>query len=123
MGNLEFQKTKKAWAVVTNTDCNEGRGYEKTFAVCELKATAIRKGKGKYIQGSNCPVHEVDIYMINNRWYIPMEPEFPTKEDENLEVIFRAEDAKRKKIEEALQRAKGLGLSEEELALLGYKGK
>jgi hypothetical protein len=119
--NVEVKKVKKAWAVSTNTDCNEGRGYDYTFAVCEAKATAIRRGKGTYIQGSNCPIHEVEVYLINNRWYIPMDPVSPTKEDSAQELILQAEEVKRQKVKAALEKAKELGLSDEELALLGYK--
>lgn len=121
MKTINIEKTKKAWAVGTNTDCTEGRGYEYTFAVCEAKATAIRKGHRNYIQGSNCPVHEVDIYFFNNRWYIPMDPISPTKEDRENEVILQAEEVKRQKINAVLEKAKGFGLSDEELSLLGYK--
>lgn len=119
--NVEVTKVKKAWAVSTNTDCSEGRGYEYTFAVCEAKATAIRRGKGNYIQGSDCPVCEVEVYRINNCWYIPMDPVSPTKEDSAQELIFQAEEAKRQKIITVLEKAKGLGLTDEELILLGYK--
>lgn len=119
--NLNIKDVKRAWAVTTNTDCTEGRGYEYTMVVCEAKATAIRRGKGNYIQGSNCPIHEVEVYRINNRWYIPMDPISPTSEDAKQEVILQAEEVKRQKINAVLEKAKGFGLTDEELTLLGYK--
>ncbi len=119
--NLNVRDVKRAYAVTNNTDCTEGRGYEYTMAVCEAKATAIRKGKKNYIQGSDCPIHEVKVYLIGNCWYIPMDPVSPTKEDSEAELIIQAEDLKRQKIQSVLEKAKLLGLSDEELTLLGYK--
>lgn len=52
-------ETKTYYSVYTNSDLTEGRGYHIPLALCESESTAVRLGKKKYVQGSDCPVNEL----------------------------------------------------------------
>ena len=102
-------KTEKGvWVVWTNTYLTEGRGQRYPLAVCELKATAIRLGKGKYVQGSDCPVSEVNALHWNDMWYVPGRIIRPTTEDEKKQ---KQNDLQKKAEAKALE----LGLTTEEI--------
>lgn len=100
------------WAVMTNTDLTEGRGREYVKEYCETKATALRRGKRGYVQGTDCPVGTTTVFKINNTYYAPMDITPSTAEDRKLE------DEMYKKLE-VLEKAKTLGLTEQELKTLG----
>lgn len=112
--NRTIQGTKKVWAVWTNTDLTEGRGYKKILAVCGKKATAIRLGRKKYVQGSDCPITESVAIYFNNQWFIPGEIHLCSIGDDEVQ---RALDKK----EAAIQKAKDAGLSKLDLIDLGIK--
>lgn len=105
---------KEVWVVEGNTDCTEGKGFPTILAVCDAKATALRIGKGKYVQGSNCPVYKsiaVKLENQGNRWFVPgkIEPVsgVDIKEQERLDAV-----------EAAQEKAKQAGLTDEDIALL-----
>ena len=62
---------KNFWVVYTNSDLTEGRGREFPLAVCELKSTAIRLGKNNYVQGSDCPVRQMELFEHEGKLYVP----------------------------------------------------
>ena len=108
---MEIQETKKIWIAVTNTDCTEGRGFQRPKAICETKATAIRLGKKGYIQGSDCPVEDGIAVKVNDRWFYPWIMERASKED----------IAAQKKLDEyqaVLNKARELGLTPEDIKAL-----
>ena len=113
--------TKTIYVAYTNTDCTEGRGQEIAFAVSECESTVIRLGSKRYIQGSNCPIEQRQAVKIENRWYVPMDCvpfQQPTIDDRKHEARLIAEKELKAKKDEALQRAKDLGLSAEDLKIL-----
>lgn len=115
---IKVEHAKTAFAVCSNTDLTEGRGSEYPMHICEAEATAKRLSKGRYVMGTDCPIREVEIFTHKNIWYGPIGIVPPTAEDIfNQHWIDGENEAKRKK-EAAIERAKSLGLSDEELEAL-----
>ena len=105
---------RTVWVAYTNTDCTEGRGYDKPIAACSIEATAIRLAKGQYVQGSDGPVRPMELVKIDNLWYAPTTAIHivdPTRTDEQAQ---KALDAKR----EAIAKAKAAGLTDDDLKAL-----
>lgn len=105
---------KTFWVTYTNSDLTEGRGREIPLAVCELKSTAIRLGKNNYVQGSDCPVRQMELFEHEGKLYVPFSiinviP--PTKVD-----IVKQETEDKKN--EVLSRIKQAGFSEEDIKIL-----
>ena len=103
---------KMAYAAYTNTDLNEGRGYEEVLVICEMKATAARIGKKKYVQGGDCPVRPIKLYKYGNSWFGPVQVEQPSDADIQIETVARNRAS-------VLEKAKALGLSDADIAILG----
>ncbi|MBA7800573.1 hypothetical protein HV170_03430 [Citrobacter freundii] len=55
---MEILESKDVWVTIGCRDNTEGRGPSYVMHVCESKETAIRLGKKKYVQGSDCPVEK-----------------------------------------------------------------
>jgi hypothetical protein len=109
-----MSNTKQFYIAYTNTDCTEGRGHDVPIAVCELEATAKRIAKKQYVQGSDGPVRGVNSVNIDGKWYIPTEAI-------NIIKPSKADIAEQARVEAkqcALEKAKALGLSEEEINAL-----
>ncbi len=112
---------KKATVFVAyiNSDLTEGKGFSIPLVVCQTKTTAMRLGKGKNVQGSNALVRPVDLIEIEEngvaKWYAPVDKclniILPSKQDREVEK----QNATREKL---IQKAKDLGLSDEEITLL-----
>jgi hypothetical protein len=114
-------KTKTFYAAFTNTDCTEGRGQQIAFAISECESTVERVGKKGYIMGSDCPISEVQVIDVDGRWYVPLHSvplKFPTAEDMKQEAARIARKELKRKKDEAIERAKSLGMSDEDIALL-----
>ena len=111
-------KERIVYTVWTNQDLTEGRGYEYPLAVCETESTARRLGKGRYVQGSDCSVTETTLYLIANKWYGPVAVVSPTKEDAAAEVKLQAVKAAAAAKLAAINKARALGLSDEDIAAL-----
>ena len=112
-----MNEKKTIWVAFSNTDCNEGRGYDYPVAVCTTEATARRLARKQYIQGSDGPVREMVMVKIDGEWFAPREAIYlyePTREDIASQVTI---DAKRA----ALVRAVAAGLSDDDLKALGYR--
>lgn len=102
------------WAVYTNDDLTEGRGRQFVKHFCKTQATAVRLAKRGYVQGTDCPVEPVKAIMVEGKYFLPtsmLNIVPPTKEDEDQQR--RIDDQKR-----ALEKAKALGLSDDEIAAL-----
>lgn len=131
MSEFHVIESKQSFVVWANEDTTEGRGCVKVVAVCETEATARRLAKGKDVQGTDGQVMELPIFLLgipgkrpitsNAYWYGPLGPNQvvrPTKADKHEEGRLAEERAKRDRGEKALQRARELGLSEEDIAAL-----
>ena len=103
-------ETKVLFVTYTNSDLTEGRGYHIPIAVSETLSTSERLGKGKYVQGSNCPVNEVECIKVDKKWYIPLDCVNVIKANET--------DLANEKKRIAIEKAKALGLSESDLKAL-----
>ncbi|MGS3503228.1 hypothetical protein [Citrobacter koseri] len=106
---MDITSSKEVWLTIGNTDLTEGRGYGIILYVCESQETALRLGRGKYVQGSNCPIEKSMAHLINKRWYIPGEI-----------VSESDDDKKRRKVREnresVIEKMREQGFSEEEIA-------
>lgn len=105
------------WAVYTNTDLTEGRGGQYVKYFCKLQATAIRLGKNGYVQGTDCPVKEVEVLNLDGHRVLPMhliKIEPPNQEDEQRQARIDARQA-------AIARAKEAGLTDDDINLLGVR--
>lgn len=111
-------KERIVYTVWTNQDLTEGRGYEYPLAVCETESTARRLGKGRYVQGSDCSVTETTLYLIDRKWYGPVSVVPPTKEDIAAEAKLQAAKAATFLKTAAINKARELGLSDEDIAAL-----
>lgn len=101
---------KRVLAVYTNEDLNEGKGEEYIAHFCEFPETAERLGKKRYVQGSDCPIKEVTLYLIDKVWYGPVRVLGCSKEDAEKRQLKNVSA----RIEAALKEAK---VTTEELAL------
>jgi len=101
----------QAYVAWTNTDLTEGRGKIIPLAICKLKATAIKLGKGNGVQGTDCRVSPVKLIRSMDGWYGPINLIYPTPED-------TARDEQLKLSAEAIKKAKELGFTKEEIELL-----
>lgn len=114
-----IEQTEQAWAVWTNTDLTEGSGLQYVRYVARLSSTARRLARGNYVQGTNCPVQPVTLYLINGMWHGPgMRWEKDTAEDREQEAHLERARQEAVQREAALQRAQELGLTPDEIALL-----
>ena len=100
-------KATIAYVAWTNTDLTEGRGGIIPLAICKLKATAIRLGKGKNVQGCDCEIRESELFYHDGKLYGPIHLIHPSAEDIAKDVIVTTRD-------KALAKAKELGLTDEE---------
>lgn len=106
------------WIAFSNTDCNEGRGVIYPLHVCATEATAIRMGKKKYIQGTDCPVKEGTALLFDGSLYIPGKIHSSTREDEAAQKLIDEASAKLEAKRLAIEKAKALGLSEDDIEAL-----
>jgi hypothetical protein len=112
-------KKTTVYVAYVNSDLTEGKGFNIPYAVCELKETAERLGKGKNTQGSDAIVQPVDLIEIIEgkiaKWYAPFEEcvklHAPSKQDTD---IYK----KRMRKERIIQKAKDAGLTKREIKIL-----
>jgi len=71
MTQFIIEETKEVFAVRNNTDGNEGRGREYNQFFCEYQSTAIRLGKGRYVQGQDAPIQIINAFKIDGVWLYP----------------------------------------------------
>lgn len=116
-----MDKTKQVWVVWTNTDLTEGRGGEFPLFVCESEATAYRMSKRQGVQGSDARIAPFEAVLHGNHWCAPIRIHKPTTEDRNADLHREQALLADQRRHEALQRAREVGLSEEDIAILGGK--
>lgn len=117
---MRHTKTRTLFACFTNTDLTEGRGEEYIFALAENEITAKRLAKGKYVQGTDARVQEVQAYFVPSSkeftmigsWYVPAGFIYkPTPEDLQEEKIMMENQAKNVLLEKF---KKGEAISDQE---------
>lgn len=107
--------SKKVYYVVWgNTDLNEGRGEEFPKHICEIWTTAERLAKGGYVQGSDNPISEYHPLFDNGATYISTRY-IPIMKPTATDV---AEEKRVNSLQAVSDKAKRLGLSEEEIKIL-----
>jgi len=104
---------RKLYYVYTNTDCTEGRGAQVLKHICKHYTTAIRLARGIYVQGTDGPIEvvEVDYDPSSDRYFGEIIVNSGTKEDEEAEARHNQYNA-------ILARAKALGLSDSDIAII-----
>jgi len=107
----EMESERKAWVVYTNTDLNEGRGWQFPLHVCDKEATATRLARKAGVMGSDAEVKPVNLVKVGGAWYGPVHIKQSTKEDDCAQKLLDDRRA-------AIVRARELGLSDEDLRLL-----
>lgn len=115
---IEIQDEKTVYLIMNTYDKTEGRSPHYPDKVCDLKSTAIRLAKGKFVVGSDAPIEKAKAYLIQGQWYYPVSVERQTFEDEQAQAKINEKEQLVRKRGEALERAKALGLSAEDLRLL-----
>lgn len=121
MKTLKVRDTKEVFTVWTNTDLTEGRGDEFVFAFCEAEATAKRLAKGRYVMGTDSNITKEKMLLIDNTWYAPYGNGFithPTNADIEEEKKLKKEREAKMLREKILDKARALGLTNEEIAAL-----
>jgi hypothetical protein len=108
----KITETKEVWLVIQNTDNTEGRGKQFVAHVCEIEATAIRLGRGNYVQGSNCPIEKTVAVRTGRYWLGPVVIQEPSKDDDKTQEKLNAK-------RDAFQKAISAGLSEDDLRAMG----
>ena len=104
-------ESKEAWAVIVNSDLTEGRGRNFVKHICEIKATARRLAHKADVQGSNGLVERLLLKRWDGRWCGPVDVVAPTDQDRKDQLVLDART-------EAEERARSLGLSDEDLQAL-----
>ena len=105
------KETGPAWVVETNTNLTDGCGYNFPLYIAETEATARRLGKGGYVQGTNCPIRQIELIKVKGQWYGPVLIHVASKED-------KFEQSRIDREKQVLARAKELGLTEAEIKVL-----
>lgn len=109
-----MSETLTIWAVYTNDDLIEGRGREYVKHFCKTLATARRLANRGYVQGTDCPIKPVEAVCVDGKYLLPtafinIVP--PTHEDDASQRLIDARKL-------AMDKAKSLGLTDDEIAVL-----
>ncbi len=107
----DIQDFKMVFVAWSNSDLTEGRGYSIPYAVCESKSTALRLGRKKSVQGSDCRVTREIALKVDGKWLGPTRIERSSKEDD-------AGDERIAKRIAAIEKAKAAGLTADEIAAI-----
>lgn len=105
----EITEEKTVWLTMTSDDLTEGRGYQRILHVCETEETALRLGKKKYVQGSNCPVEKAVAVKVGRTWLVPGRIEPESDDDKKLRLVNESRTAVIEKMRQA-------GFTEEEIS-------
>ena len=97
----------------TNSDLTEGRGKRVPIAVCETLSTAERMSLKKGVMGTDAYTEKIDVIYKDNVLYVPLSC---VKYEKAAE-----EDLRNEKKKEVVEKAKSLGLSDEEINLMVKK--
>lgn len=110
-----MSETKNIYVVWTNTDLTEGRGHQIPIGYAESPTTAARLADKRGVMGSNAEVQRFEAIKHNGYWCAPVGIERPSEHDK---VIDEANSRKAA----ALEKARQLGLTDEDLEALQAKG-
>ena len=80
-------------------------------AICRTEATAKRIGKHGYVQGSDCPIEKILPLTLEGAEFLPLRffrIEEATREDEKVNERLQV-------VRSAVERAKALGLTDEDI--------
>jgi hypothetical protein len=107
-------KRIEVFAVEDNSDHSEGRGRHFIKAYTTSETCAKRIAKRGYVQGSDNPISITALYEIDGH-YFPINSEVrlrtPTEEDIKKDDFLKSYDG-------IVEKALGLGLTEEEIDIL-----
>lgn len=103
--------SKKHYVAIVNSDLTEGRGFSRYIAFSSNRSTVKRLGSRQNVQGSDADISEIELIKYNGLTYGPVTLSRPSSADE-------VEEEKRLKRIAAIEKAKELGLTEEELQAL-----
>lgn len=107
----DITDTKIVFVVWTNTDLTEGKGRQYPLYVCDSQTTALRLAKKQGVQGTDADVYDEEAYRINNKWYAPARIQAANLSDKKI-------DKDRQIREDTINKAKKLGLSNEDILAL-----
>lgn len=107
--------SKTVYAVIGNVDLTEGRGPLYIKHLCEIEPTAIRLAKGEYVQGSNCPIHQVEVFCRGEYWYGPVTTVKPTVADTKQQLVLDAAREREAARETIIKTAQSRALTQEEV--------
>lgn len=119
--NIKVIEAFKVWVVYTNSDLTEGRGTDYPIFTCASEATANRLAKKRGVMGSDARVHESTVVRLNTHkgtYMSDINIQYPTLADEASDKVIKEARAKSKLKEVAIEKAKALGLSEEDIKAL-----
>ena len=108
----------KLFLVITNTDLTEGRGFNVPIHVCNLESTALRLAKKAGVMGSNAEVKGCETVCVEGREYLLLDYvsiKTPTSDDLKDQVIIDGINDKKSKRIAAIEAARALGMSEDQL--------
>lgn len=96
------------YIVVSNSDCTEGKGHPVYIAYARNFYTAKRSAQKRGVQGGPADITKERFIQIENTVYAPVLLEQPTQWDIDAE-------ARRQDYEALREKAKTLGLTDEEI--------
>lgn len=107
----QIERVNPGYVGVVNSDTTEGRGFEVYEVHSFAPIVAKDAVRGKSVQGSDGYVIEVPFVMINGKWYGPINLSYPDEEQKarGLAEIER---------QERIQKAKDLGLTDEDIEII-----
>ncbi|UVO19564.1 hypothetical protein [Stutzerimonas stutzeri] len=108
-------ETKQIYVVWTNTDLTEGRGHQVPIAYAESASTAARLAKKRGVMGSDADYRPFEAVKHGGQWCGPVTIERPSECDTAIDEVNARKAA-------ALEKARQLGLTGEDLEALQAKG-
>jgi hypothetical protein len=108
-------ETKQIFVVWTNTDLTEGRGQQIPIAYAESATTAARLALNRGVMGSDADVRRFDAVKHSGHWCAPVTIERPSERDTAIDEADARKAA-------ALEKARQLGLTDDDLEALQAKG-
>jgi len=108
-------ETKTIYVVWTNTDLTEGRGRQVPIAYAESVSTAARLAKKRGVMGSDADYGKFEAVKHDGHWCAPVTIERPSDDD-------KARDETNARKAAALEKARQLGLTDDDLEALQAKG-
>lgn len=114
-----MSETKPIYVVWTNTDLTEGRGDQIPIAYALSPTTAKRLAHKSGVHGCDADVRQFEAILHGGRWCAPVRLELPSPEDREEDAKMARAEAARAAKAAAIEKARSLGMTEEELKALG----